>query len=380
MQMLAKTFKGLEDVLAKELENLNASNITILHRAVSFSGNKELLYKANFHLRTALKILLPIKQFKAKNEYELYNEIKKIRWAKYLDLEGTFAIDSVVNSQYFTNSQYVTYKVKDAIVDQYRANFNIRPSINTKNPSLRINLHISEENCTLSLDSSGESLHKRGYRLKSTEAPLNEVLAAGMIYLSGWDKKSTFVDPMCGSGTILIEAALMAYNIPPGIFRKKYGFETWKDFNPKLLNDIFNEEYDEPNFEIEILGSDISQDAIDIAYENIVNCGLKKKIKLQVKAIEDLIPPKSENGMMVTNPPYGERLKKDDINDFYKIVGDSLKNKFSGYNVWLISNNFEAIKNIGLHTSKKYALYNGALECKFINYSMYKGSMKKSKQ
>lgn len=380
MQMLAKTFKGLEEVLAKELETLNASNIKILHRAVSFSGNKELLYKANFHLRTALRILLPIKQFKAKNEYELYNEIKKIRWAKYLDLEGTFAIDSVVNSQYFTNSQYVTYKVKDAIVDQYRANFNIRPSINTKKPSLRINLHISEENCTLSLDSSGESLHKRGYRLKSTEAPLNEVLAAGMIYLSGWDKKSTFVDPMCGSGTILIEAALMAYNIPPGIFRKKFGFETWKDFNPKLLNDIFNDESDEPELELEILGTDISQEAIDIANENIVNCGLKKKIKLQVKAIEDLIPPKAENGMMVTNPPYGERLKKDDINDFYKTVGDSLKNKFSGYNVWLISNNFEAIKNIGLRTSKKYNLFNGALECKFLNYSMYDGSMKKAKQ
>ncbi|MEA3316600.1 MAG: THUMP domain-containing protein, partial [Bacteroidota bacterium] len=215
--MIAKTFKGLENVLAKELELLNATDIEILNRAVSFSGNKELLYKANFHLRTALKILVPIKKFKANNEHELYKEVKKIRWAKYLELEGTFAVDSVVNSEIFTHSKYVAYKVKDAIVDQYRENFNIRPSVNTKNPSLQINIHISENNCSLSIDSSGESLHKRGYRLKATEAPLNEVLAAGMIYMSEWDKKSTFVDPMCGSGTLLIEAALIANNIPPGL-------------------------------------------------------------------------------------------------------------------------------------------------------------------
>ncbi|MDA3779507.1 MAG: THUMP domain-containing protein, partial [Bacteroidales bacterium] len=201
--MIAKTFKGLENVLAKELETLNASNIEILNRAVSFYGNKELLYKANFHLRTALKILLPIKQFVAKDEHELYKEVKKIRWAKYLNLDGTFAVDSVVNSKTFTHSKYVAYKVKDAIVDQYRENFNIRPSVNTKNPSLQINIHIFENNCTISLDSSGESLHKRGYRLKATEAPLNEVLAAGLIYMSEWTKKTDFIDPMCGSGTLL---------------------------------------------------------------------------------------------------------------------------------------------------------------------------------
>jgi putative N6-adenine-specific DNA methylase len=376
-KMVAKTFRGLEDVLYKELENLGATDLNKGNRMVEFTGNQKMLYKANFHLRTALKILKPIFEFKAKNEDELYKSIQTIDWSNYFDLKNTFSVDSVVFSNNFSHTKYVALKVKDAIVDQFREKFGKRPYVEVDDPDLRINIHISNDLCTVSLDSSGDSLHKRGYRIKTNKAPLNEVLAAGMILLSGWDGKSLFIDPMCGSGTLVIEAAMMAHNIPPGLYRKKFGFETWKDFDSELLENIYEEESPENKIDISIIGSDISEIATRISLENIENAALKKKIDVITKPIEDFIPPKDEIGTIITNPPYGERLKKNEINDFYKSLGDKFKKSFKGYNIWMLSSNFEAIKNIGLHPSKKMTLFNGALECKFLNYEIYEGSKKR---
>ncbi len=378
-QLVAKTFKGLEDVLFNELEQLGASDLKKANRAVEFTGDKALMYRANFHLRTALRILKPIAEFNVKDENELYQQIQTIDWTNYFDLKNTFAIDSVVHSDNFSHSKYVALKVKDAIVDQFREKFKKRPYVETENPDIRISIHIANELCTVSLDSSGESLHKRGYRIKTNKAPINEVLAAGMILLSGWDKKSVFVDPMCGSGTLIIEAAMIANNIPPGVYRQKFGFETWKDFDNDLLEEIYEEDTVEPDFDIKIIGSDISEIAIRIARENIANAGLKKKIELQINPIENYIPP-AEGGIIVTNPPYGERIKKNEINNFYKVLGDRFKNRYQGYEAWLISSNFDAIKHIGLRPSQKMTLFNGPLECKFLNYSIYEGSKKKKFQ
>lgn len=379
-QMFAKTFRGLEDVLAKELEDLGASKVRKNNRMVEFVGDKMLMYKANFHLRTALRILKPIAEFKVKDEDELYSSIQSIDWTKIFSLSATFAVDSVVHSDFFSHSKYVALKVKDAIVDQFRDKFGKRPNVDTNNSDIRINVHISNNQCTISLDSSGESLHKRGYRIKTTKAPLNEVLAAGMILLSGWDKKSTFIDPMCGSGTLLIEAAMIANKIPPGIYREKFGFETWNDFDEELFEDILDEDSDVEDTEINVLGSDVSEIAIRFAKQNIANASLSKKINLLIKPIEGYNPPESDKGVIVTNPPYGERIKKNEINGFYKVLGDTFKSSFKGYTIWIISNNFEAIKHVGLHPTKKMTLFNGPLECKFLEYKIYEGSKKVKNQ
>lgn len=376
--LVVKTFKGLEDVLLSELEELGATDIKKGNRMVEFIGDKTMMYKANFHLRTALRVLKSIAEFEVTNENELYKSIQTVDWSEYFDLRNTFAVDSVVNSKEFSHSKYVALKVKDAIVDQFREKYEKRPYVDTEDPDVRISIHISNTSCTVSLDSSGESLHKRGYRTKTNKAPLNEVLAAGMILMSGWDKKSSFIDPMCGSGTLLIEAAMIANNIPPGIYRQKFGFETWKDFDNELLEQIYEEESEENNSDVKIIGADISEIAIRMAKENISNASLKRKIELHIKPIEnfDPIKVKGENGILITNPPYDERIKKNEINNFYKVLGDIFKNRFKGFETWLISNNFDAIKNIGLKPSKKQTLFNGALECKFLNYSIYEGSKK----
>ena len=378
--MIAKTFKGLEDVLANELNELGALNVKKVVRAVEFEGDKTLMYRANFHLRTALRILIPIASFTVNDEKELYNAIQTIDWSEYFGIKNTFAIDSVVHSNFFSHSKYVALKVKDAIVDQFREKYGKRPYVETEEPDIRFNVHISENKCDVLLDSSGDSLHKRGYRVRTHKAPLNEVLAAGMIMLSDWDRKSDFIDPMCGSGTLLIEAAMIAYGIPPGIYRSKFGFESWLDFDPDLFEEIYEEELPETNFSSMIYGSDVSEIAIKIAKENVSNASLKNKIKLLVKPIENFNPSTKENGIVITNPPYGERIKKNEINNFYKVLGDRFKQVYQGYDIWLLSSNFDAIKNIGLHPSNKITLFNGALECKFLEYSIYKGSKKTKKQ
>jgi putative N6-adenine-specific DNA methylase len=373
--MVAKTMKGLEHLLAAEIEAIGGINIRKGIRAVYFEGDKEILYRANFQLRTALRILKPLYEFRAKDENELYKGAYSIDWSSLLSNDKTFAIDGVLNSQYFNHSRYVALRVKDAIADQFRAKTGRRPNVNPDDPDIRINLHISGDKCTLLLDSSGESLHKRGYREATHEAPLNEVLAAGIIMLSGWDRRSPFVDPMCGSGTIPVEAAMMAWNIPPGMYRKQFAFEKWPDFDDRLLKKIYNHEHPEPREKPVIIGSDMSANAVSIARNNGKNAFLGKKIEFKVSSFESLIPPEGP-GVLVTNPPYGERIKQENLKAFHSIMGDVLKNNYPGYNAWILSNNLEALKFTGLRPEKKTVLYNGALECRLVKYSIYKGSKK----
>lgn len=372
-ELTATTLFGLEQVLGKEIEKIGGENIQQAHRAVTFTGDKELLYKANYHLRTAIRVLKPIHQTKVKNDIQLYNSIKSIEWDKLMDAKQTFLIDSNVTSPHFNHSHYVSQKVKDAIVDLFKGKYGKRPSVDTNDPDIKINVLISNEDMIVSLDSSGESLHKRGYRSVQGPAPLNEILAAGMILLTEWEGNSNFVDPMCGSGTLAIEAALIAYNIPPGTYRKKFGFENWLDYDDDLFQRIVDETSEKKDVDHFISASDISHQATSIAKQNIKSAMLEKKIELATKSIEDLVVPNG-GGLAVINPPYGERLKEYQIKAFYSRIGDALKKKFNGYEVWILSANKDAMKNIGLRTSKKITLLNGQLECKYHRFKIFEGS------
>ena len=372
--MLAKTMYGLEEILAEELKDLGAQNVKIQNRAVSFKGDTGFMYKANLNLRTCLRVLKPIATFQAHNEKELYNNILKIDWEKYLDLKNTFATDATTNSEIFTHSKYASLLVKDGIADFFRKKYDERPNVDPKDPDITINLHIAKHTCTVSIDSSGESLHKRGYKSNTIIAPMNEVLAAGLILLSGWDQKSNFHDPMCGSGTILIEAALIAYNIPANIFREKFGFETWKDFDLELFEKIKDVSLDkEKDFQSSITGGDNFQKAVRITRENIENALMFDNIKVKN---EDFFDTKVfENSFVIFNPPYGERIELG-INEFYEKVGDSLKNNYKNCTVWLISSDLENLKMIGLKPSKKIEVINGNLRCSFREFKIYEGSKK----
>jgi len=373
---LAKTNYGLEEVLAKELKALGARNIVPLNRAVSFKGNKVLLYKANLWLRTALRVLLPIAEFRCRNEHELYQQVSKIQWAYYLDETGTLAVDAASSSPNFTHTKYVAQKVKDAIVDQFRAKTGRRPSVDLDNPTVRINTHIRHNTCTISLDSSNMSLHMRGYRSQAVRAPLNEVLAAGMVLLSGYSGAETFVDSMCGSGTLLVEAALVAANMAPGMFRQNFGFMNWKDFEPALWEKLKQEARDGVRVpRMPILGSDLSAKAVSYAAKNCQNAGVGEFVAV-VKADFAQWQPPEGNGIVIINPPYDLRIKKDDIVAFYKMIGNQLKHNYRGYDVWLLSSNTDGIKSIGLKPSKKLTLYNGQLACKFLKFDIYYGSRK----
>ncbi len=361
----------MEEVLQRELDFLGATNTQILKRAVSFEGNKALLYRANYACRTALRILKPILVFPIKKQEELYNNIKSILWEDYIRNNNSLAVDAVNATSVFTNSQYVALKTKDAIVDRFREKTGSRPSVDLDDPDLRINIHLYKETCTVSLDSSGSSLHKRGYRHVTGPAPLNEVLAAGLIRLSGWDKTIPLYDPMCGSGTILIEANMFARNIPSGYFRPSFGFEKWMDFDPELWDKIKKEENSKILKKgIEIFGSDISSRAIAIAIENVGFTKFQKQIYLEVASFENTMP-KGTSGIIICNPPYDERLHIDDIISFYKSIGDVLKKKYTGFEAWIISSDLKALKFIGLHPSKKITVFNGPLECRFVRFSLY---------
>ena len=374
-ELIAKTFMGLEPVLAKELTQLGANDVKIGRRMVSFTGNKELMYRANFQLHTAIRILKPIRHFKAKCADDVYEEIKKIDWTAYLDDDKTFAVDSVVFSEEFRHSKFVSYKVKDAIVDQFREKTGKRPNISVANPDLRLNIHIAEDDCTLSLDSSGESLHRRGYRQESVEAPLNEVLAAGIILLSGWKGDTDFIDPMCGSGTILIEAALIAKNMAPGLFRKEYAFEKWPDFDADLFDEIYNDESQEREFQHHIYGYDVDVKAVNTALLNVKAAGLSNDITVRQQDFKDFTQP-SHKSIIITNPPYGERISTPDLLGTYKMIGERLKHEFKGNDAWVLSYREECFEQIGLKPSIKIPLYNGSLECEFRRYQMFDGKLK----
>jgi len=374
--MLAKTMTGLEEILANELLEIGATEIEISSRAVSFKGDTSIMYKANYWCRTALHILKPIANFYIRREEDLYKKIYDINWDEYLTADGTLAVDAVVNASVMNHSHYVALKTKDAIVDRFRDQCNRRPSVDTENPDIRINIHLFKNLCNVSIDSSGYSLHKRGYRIKTGEAPISEVLAAGMILLSGWDKKCNFIDPMCGSGTIVCEAALIANNIPPGYYRKAFGFEKWKDFDKELWEQIKTDALsDQYEFEYEIIGSDISRESIEIAMDNARSAKLHKDISFQVSSFEDQIPPEG-GGVMVCNPPYGERMVPEDIVKLYQEIGNGLKKNYKGYNAWIISSDMNALKFIGLRPTRKIILFNGPLECRFMKFEIYEGTKK----
>ena len=374
-ELIAKTFMGLEPVLAKELTQLGANNVQIGRRMVSFTGDKEMMYRANFQLHTAIRILKPIRHFKAKCADDVYEEIKKIDWTQYLEPEKTFAVDSVVFSEEFRHSKFVSYKVKDAIVDFFREKTGQRPNISVANPDIRLNMHIAEDHCTLSLDSSGESLHRRGYRQESVEAPLNEVLAAGMILLSGWQGDTDFIDPMCGSGTLPIEAALIAKNMAPGLFRKEYAFEKWPDFDADLFDEIYNDESQEREFKHHIYGYDIDIKAVNTARLNVKAAGLSSFITIEQQDFKDFMQPKNKS-IMITNPPYGERISTPDLLGTYRMIGERLKHQFKDNDAWILSYREECFEQIGLKPSIKIPLFNGSLECEFRRYQMFDGKLK----
>ncbi len=372
-EMIAKTFQGLEEILAKELTDLGANGIAIGNRMVSFRGDKALMYKANFYLRTALRILKPFLHFKADDADQVYDICKnKVEWDKFMDLSDSFAVDAVVNSEDFRHSKFVAYRVKDAIADWFREKYGKRPNVSVANPDLTFHIHISHDDCSLSLDSSGESLHKRGYKMAATEAPINEVLAAGMVLMSGWNGETDFIDPMCGSGTIAIEAALIALNMAPGLFRTSFAFEKWKDFDRDLFEAIYNDDSQERPFEHSIIARDKDPKAINIAKANAKAAGLQDVIRFEVADFKDF-QPIHEPAMMITNPPYGERLNDEHLLELYAMIGERLKHAFKGGQAWIISYHFECFDKIGLKPSAKIPLFNGQLPCELRKYEIFDG-------
>jgi putative N6-adenine-specific DNA methylase len=373
-KMIAKTFFGFEEILAKELQQLGAQEVEQGTRMVSFKGDKGFMYKANLSLRTALKILKPIYYFRANNETNLYKGIQSMDWSKYLNANQTFVIDTTIHSDHFKHSQFVSQKCKDAIVDQFRERTGQRPSVDKDFPDLRINIHIDRDQCSVALDTSGSSLHQRGYKTATNIAPINEVLAAGMLLLAGWEGKSDFMDPMCGSGTILAEAAMIACNIPANINRKEFAFEKWNDWD----NDLFDQIIDAlmkrtREFHYTIKGYDKAPSAVEKAKANIKNANLDDYVTVE---LANFFESKKENQgplQLVFNPPYGERLDIQ-MERFYRELGDTLKLNYPNTNAWFITANLDALKFVGLRPSRKIKLFNGSLEARFVKYEMYEGS------
>jgi len=374
-QYIAKTFQGLEEVLAEELKNLGAQNIIKLKRAVSFDADQLTMYKANMALRTALHILHPIAVEKVNNADNLYSLVKSINWLRWFRKEQTYAVRAIVNNKdAFNTPLFAALKTKDAIADLFRQLTGERPNIDKDNPDVEIYVHISGQQCTISVDSSGPSLHRRGYRSGGHAAPLNEVLAAGMVLLSGWDKQSPLVDFMCGSGTILAEAALIAANKAPNLRRKVFGFHYWKNFSPELFLQARSELMEaEIEWENWIYGSDIDGRAIREARQNIEAAGIDDIVRISQGDFREKDAPTTP-GTVIINPPYGERLKPEDVEALYKEIGDALKQKYKGYNAWILSSNPDAVKRIGLRAAERLVLFNGALECRFLKYELYEGS------
>lgn len=379
--MVAKTLFGFEELLADELRNLGAQEVKTGIRNVSFSGDKGFMYKANLALRTAIKILKPIASFKVKNEQDLYDNIYKMSWVDYLKPTGTLAVDATVHSEVFTHSLYIAQKTKDAIVDKFRDTLGERPNVDLRFPDLKINVHIDRSECTISLDSSGESLHKRGYKTETNIAPINEVLAAGLIMLSGWDGQTDFMDPMCGSGTILAEAAMIACNIPPNLMRKEFAFERWQDWDVDLFEKIEASLLSKTrDFHYKIVGYDKAPSAVTKAKENVKNAHLDDFITVKHEDFFKTQKGGDEKLHMVFNPPYGERLESLNVEEFYGDIGTTLKHGYPNTNAWFITSNLEALKHVGLRPSRKIKVFNAKLEARFVKYEMYEGSRKASKQ
>lgn len=375
--MIAKTLFGLEDILADELSTLGAQQIKLMNRSVEFHGDKHLLYKANLWCRTATRILKPTHTFRAAGADALYRNVRRMNWREYLSVDQTFAIDAVIVNSRFDNSLFVAQRTKDAIADHFRQETGKRPSVDLKQPDIRISVYINRSECTLAIDSSNEPLFKRGYRGEVGKAPLNESLAAGIVLKSGWDRKSSFVDAMCGSGTIVIEAALIARQIAPGLTRKSFGFMNWPDYDMEMFDDICKEARTKivPKLDFKIVGSDIKSKMVELASENAKRAGVGKDIVFEKSPLIDLMPPPPP-GVLIVNPPYGERLAVNEINDAYHLMGDAFKKNFTDYDAFVFTGNLAAAKHIGLRTSKRTEMYNGPIECRLLKFEMYRGTRK----
>lgn len=370
MKLTIKTLFGFEDILEEEIRELGGKNIEKITRGIKCEGNPEFLYRANLALRTALKILVPIHSFRAKDEKELYDRMMEFDWSNFLDVDQTFALEPVIFSETFTHSNFVALKCKDAMADQFRNKYRRRPNVDRDAPDVLFNIHCANDYFTISMDSSGAPLNQRGYREEGHRAPMNEVLAAGMIKLSGWEKGTPLVDPMCGSGTILTEAAMIAMNMAPNLKRKEFGFKTWPEFSPILWSRVKIEEQAKmrkPN--IDFVGIDVDNNAVQLTRKALGKIGLRREVRIKEMDFRDF-KPLEEKGMIITNPPYGERIG-DDILDFYTSMGDAFKNNFKGYDAWVISSNKQAMRKIGLNYSTIKKLYNGPLECDFCKYELY---------
>jgi putative N6-adenine-specific DNA methylase len=376
MKYIAKTLYGLENILAGELETLGASDIFVLNRAVAFSGDMKLLYKTNYCLRTALSVLMTIAEFRIRSGNDLYKSSLKVEWDNFLDPDKTFSIVPVINSPLFRHTGYAGLVLKDSIADWFREKAGIRPSVNTENPGIVFNLHISNDLATISMDSTVVPLYKRGYRKEQGSAPMNEVLAAGIVLLSGWNKDSTLVDPMCGSGTIPIEAAMIGSGIPPGRFRQFYGFRRWKDYDEDLFDQVKNESESKTVVSgIRIFGSDISENSVSQAKINIESAGLSEIVSIRQADFRD-IKATDNDGVIIMNPPYGQRMKISETDNLYSMIGSTLKHNFPGYKAFLITSDKESLKQVGLKPALKTTLYNGSLECILVKYELYHGSKK----
>jgi len=376
MKIVAKTLYGLEQVLADELNSLGCRDIVIANRAVIFTGDMKTLYTVNYMVRTALSFLVTIKEFRINSADDLYRKSLHIDWEEFTNADKTFLVNAVVNSRFFNHSGFAALKLKDAVADHFRNTAGRRPDVDTGNPEILINLHISNDLVTVSLDSSGLPLFKRGYRLEQGVAPLNEVLAAGMLMLSGWDAKSDLTDPMCGSGTISIEAAMIATNTPSGKFRKSFGFQNWIRYDADLfqkISELGNSAVRESI--VRIHASDISEVAVNLSSRNIINAGVSNSVSLDVADFGTL-KADSDRGYLIINPPYGERFETDEEYSIYNMIGSTLKHSFPGHIAWIISSNIEALKHVGLKPAKKHILFNGSLECLFLKYELYQGSHK----
>jgi putative N6-adenine-specific DNA methylase len=376
MKFIAKTLYGLENVLAEELKTLAASDILVLNRAVAFSGDLKLLYKTNYCLRTALSVLKTVAEFRIKSTNDLYKNSLKVEWDNFLDPDKTFSIIPVINSPFFQHSGYAGLVLKDALADWFREKTGRRPSVNADEPDIVFNLHISNDLVTISLDSTVVPLYKRGYRKEQGSAPMNEVLAAGIVLLSGWNNDTSLLDPMCGSGTIPIEAAMIASGIPPGRFRQFYGFSRWKDYDESLFDQVKKECVSKDIIQgIKIFGSDISENVLSQAKANIESAGLSDLISVKQSDFRDLEPP-DNSGVIIMNPPYGKRISLAENDDLYNMIGSTLKHNFPGYKAWLITSDKESLKQIGLKPALKTTLFNGSLECVLVKYELYQGSKK----
>jgi len=378
-EMKVTTFFGLEEILSEELRQLGGKNIEVFKRGVSVVGDLGFLYKANLCLHTALKVIIPITKFEANNEQELYDQIKLVEWEKFISNEDTIMVEGVANSDIFTHSLYVSQKVKDGIVDRFRDKTGKRPDVDLIHPSFRLYVHIFKNEVSLHLDSSGEPLYKRGYRADINEAPMKEVLAAGLVKLSGWEKHLQLIDGMCGAGTIAIEAALWANNIPAGYFRNEFGFMRWRNFDEALYETIHESSIQKIREEpVDIIANDIETATYKKAISNTKNAKVDDVVKCTNQSFFDIAPSRA-GGVIILNPPYGERMPVDEITKLYKEIGDKLKKDFKGYNAWIITSNPEAVKSIGLRPSRRIHIFNGSLECRFLKFELYDGSKKASK-